>query len=114
MPELDKKINEGRKQLKKLIKNSKAIAEKSKEVYLRMLDLLPENRMLELLSILNKEVEGLSAIESTSKAEKSDLNKRYIEEIGEFFKKEQKSAMDEEEKEEKEKAQDILKELENL
>jgi len=106
MSELDK--------IKKLIKSSKAISDESKKGYLKMVDLLPDSRMQELLSILNKEVEGLSAIENTAKAEKSDLNERYIEEIGEFFKKEQSSAMDEEQKEERKGAESILKELENL
>ncbi len=97
--------------IKTLIKESRTLSEEEKQNYLKIIDFLPEKNLKELLAILENEKTAIKEFEESVKIQKSDINKKYIQNFEELYQSEYKSAVKEEEKEEKNKADDILKNI---
>lgn len=100
-----------RDKIKQLIQNSRALSQILKEKYLKVLKFLPENKLEDLLKILENEQEKTRQLMEELKREESEINKTYLEKIEETYKKEFKESMGEEEAEEKGEAEKILKQL---
>jgi hypothetical protein len=88
-------------EIKKLIKESKAIKKADEAFYLRAFDYMDEGKKAKFLEILKKEKQQIDAM-------KSDVNKKYVEDMKKLFKVEQKKAMNQEEAVEREESEKIL------
>lgn len=97
--------------IKKLIQRSQALSKESKAKYLRILNFLPGNELKRLLEILENEQEQLAKIEKEMKKEESNFNRKYLAELEDLYKKEYKKGVKAEEKEERERAEEILKKI---
>ena len=73
---------------------------------------MPEKDLKRLLELLAKEEEAVTKLDQKSEKKKSDLNKKYIDQIEELYRKESRSAVKDEEAEESTKADDLLNRLE--
>jgi hypothetical protein len=102
-----------KEELAKLIKKSSSLTEEKKKVYLKMIEFLPEDQLKSLLEILEKEVSAKEEIEKIKKEEKNVLNLAFLTEIEKIYSENFKSAVLEEEKNEKIEAENILKQLKN-
>ena len=94
-----------------LIKASRAIKDSEKAIYSKLLDFIDEERQKKLLEILENEVASVAKIEAEAIIEKSEINGKFVAEIDDFFKKEEKKAIKDEESEEKEEGENIQNQL---
>lgn len=97
--------------IKKLLLESQALDDGSKKRYLRILNFLSKEDLAALIGILETENRGLLAIENEMKKEESALHISYLHELEEFYKREYKNAVNEEEKVEQVKAEEIIKKI---
>lgn len=102
-----------REEVKKLIKESKSIAKNKKALYLKMADLIDDQKLSELFAILEQEKNETEKINGQANKDKSEINKKYIEEIDKTFKQGQKNAIEEEESEDKLKADEIINQIDD-
>jgi pyruvate-formate lyase-activating enzyme len=100
-----------RDKIKQLIQNSRVLSQILKEKYLKVLKFFPENKLEDLLKILENEQKETERLTEELKRKKSEINKTYIEKIEGTYKKEFRESMNEEEAEEKGEAEKILKQL---
>lgn len=100
--------------IKKLISSSRSLSDTSKEMYLKFVDFLPEDKLQQLAVIFENEEKKCAGIEAAVKSKKTNTNKTYIAEMENLFKEEQKKAIQSEETEEKTKSDEVLKQLDNL
>ena len=101
------------KELKVLIKQSKAVSETQKKAYLGMLETLSEKNLKTLHAIFKKEADQIAKIEAKKQKAISKTNKKYITSLEETFKKEEKKAITAEEKAEDKESEKLLKQLDN-
>lgn len=100
--------------LKNMIQNSRAIDQSAKELYLRLVDSLPDERVRELYKIFEYEMQGCAKIKNANDLKRSSVNKKYIEKMLSVFKEEQKKVIQSEELKDKDKGDEVLKQLDNL
>jgi hypothetical protein len=103
-----------KKELITLIKGSKAISSDKKDVYLKFLDFLPEDKLRRLFETLKKEADLRQQVVIDAKKKQSDINQKYIGKAECLVKKEEKKAFRKEERKEKVRANSILDELEHI
>lgn len=101
-------------EIKKLISSSRSLNDTSKKMYLKLVDILPEDKLKQLAGIFENEGKKCAEIERAIKTKKTNTNKAYIAEMGSLFQEEQKKAIQSEETEEKAKGDEVLKQLDNL
>lgn len=101
-------------ELKKAIQQSKALDAKSKEIYLAMINMLPEEKLEKLHAIFRHEFEETADINKKTKQKKSEINKRYLKAMAKTFKDWAKTSIAKEEKREKINAENILKEFDQI
>lgn len=94
-----------------LINASKVLTPEKKLEYLGILKFLSEEKLKALAEILEKEKLGAEEIADKGEKEKAEINKEYIKEIENIYKKEFKSAMESEEGEDRGRADDTLSQL---
>lgn len=100
--------------IKGLIKKSSALDESKKAIYLAMVDLLPKDKLSQLLHLFEKEQARVDSIENDKAKEKSQINGKYIDEAEALYTRGYKDAVGEEEEHEKEEGEQILKKLDNV
>lgn len=100
--------------IKGLIKKSRALDQSKKTMYLAMVDLLPKDKLSQLLELFEKEQARVDSIESDKAKEKSQINAKYVDEAETLYAKEYKAAVGEEEEHEKQEGEQILKKLDNV
>ena len=103
-----------KKETIKLINKSKALSKEKKQIYLKAVDFLSESKIKKLFVLLEKEQKALREIEAEKNTKKTILNKNYIEEIDEIYSREMKSGVSSTEGDEKEEADNILKDIDKL
>ncbi len=103
-----------KKETIKLINKSKALSKEKKQTYLKAVNFLSESKIKELFVLLEKEQKALRKIEAERNAKKIALNKEYIEEIDKIYSREMKSGILSTEKDEKEEATNILKNIDKV
>ncbi len=103
-----------REKLKEKIKNSGSLDAKQRKLYLKLVDYLPEARLVELEAILTKEKQDIDALAEKNKMAKSEINKKYIQAMRETVKKSEKEAIGKEEAADQAEGDAILKQLEAL
>ena len=101
-------------EVKRLINSSRSLNDASKKMYLKLVDFLPEDKLKQLSGIFEREEKKCVEIEANTKTKKTNANKAAVAEMENLFKEEQKKAMQNEETEEKNKSDEILKQLDNL
>lgn len=101
-------------EVKHLIQSSRSLNDTSKKMYLKLVDILPEDKLKQLAGIFENEGKKCAEIEGATKIKKTNTNKTYIVEMENLFKEEQKKAIQSEETEEKAKGDEVLKQLDNL
>lgn len=97
-----------------LIKSSHAIDENKKIIYLKLIELIPEQDLADFVAILEKEQSRIRELQEKSKHEESEFNRAYLEKINQIFKKGEQTGIQEEEKEDIQKGEDLLKQLDSL
>lgn len=97
-----------------LIKKSHAIDENKKIIYLKLIKLIPEQDLADFVAILEKEQSRILELQEKSKQEESEFNRAYLEKISQIFKKGEQMGIQEEEKEDIQKGEDLLKQLDSL
>jgi len=97
-----------KEKLVELIKNSSMLKEGDKETYLAMLDSLSEDRMQDLLVILEKEYEIKAEVDADTEDKVSDTNKEYIEEIKSTYEEEKDKAVAATEVDDRERAEEMI------
>jgi len=97
-----------KEKLVELIKNSSMLKEGDKETYLVMLDSLSEDRMQDLLVILEKEYEIKAEIDTDTENKVSGANKEYIAEIKSTYKEEKDKAVAATEVDDSQKAEEMI------
>ena len=97
-----------------LIEKSEVISSDKKDVYLKFLDFLPEDKLTSLLDVLKKEQKGREQVMTDAEKKQSDINQKYIDKADQLVCKEEKKAFRKEERKEKIRANSILHELEHV
>ncbi|MBT3704387.1 hypothetical protein HOG17_01250 [Candidatus Peregrinibacteria bacterium] len=97
-----------------LIEKSEVISSDKKDVYLKFLDFLPEDKLTSLLDVLKKEQKGREQVMTDAEKKQSDINQKYIDKADQLVCKEEKKAFRKEERKEKIRANSILDELEHV
>jgi len=105
---LDLIVIQMKAQVASLISASNVLTPERKKTYLRVLKFLSEEQLKTLLWVLQKEQASAEEIRKTAEKEKSALNKQYIQKAETFYKKGFKSAVSEEEREDKSQAENML------
>jgi hypothetical protein len=95
-------------QIASLISSSNALSPERKETYLRVLKFLPKEQLTTLLEVLQKEQDSAEKIRKAAESEKSALNKQYIQKAETLYKIGFKSAVSEEERDDKTRAENII------
>ncbi len=85
-------MNEQKKQLKKLIEDSKTLTYENREALLKHLDILSEQRVGELLKVFEAEKENLAKIEEKYRDEEAALASEYLQTVKTFKETETKKA----------------------
>lgn len=91
-----------------LIKNSSILKEGDKEMYLAMLDSLSEERMSDLMAILEKEASITEEIDATTEKKISEANSEYIKEAESVYEEEKEKAVKATEDDESKKADQMI------
>ena len=97
-----------KEKLIELIKNSSMLKDGDKEMYLAMLDSLSDERMADLMVILEKEATIKDDIDAETEKKVSDANKEYLKEMDETYDKEKKEAVKAAEKDDHKKADEMI------
>ena len=100
--------------IKELIEKSTFFDDKTKSLYLKLVDFIPQASTDQLHKIIGDGVEGIVDIEKDAENQKSEVNKQYLEELDQFSKQAKKEAIQEEESDEKKQSEKILKNLSDL
>ncbi len=97
-----------------LIKNSRALSEDKKELYLQSVSFFSQETLKNLQTLLEHEQETLSAIHAEDLIEREKINQAAALRIDQTFKKALTFAMADQEAGEKEGAEDLLQKLDQL
>ncbi len=97
--------------IRALIKGSQVITNSKKAIYSKLLDFINEEKQKEILKILENEVFQISNLDNEAISEKLQLNKTFIDQVDDFFKNEEKKAIQFEEKDEQNESTNILNQL---
>ncbi len=100
--------------VKNLIKNSRALDESAKAMYLAMANHLTEDKLARLGEIFEKEQKLAGVLDNEKSKEKSQINHKYIDEMEELYAKEYRAAVGEEERQEQQQGENILKKLDTV
>lgn len=100
-----------KQKLKKLIEISKVLDRREREFFLELVEILPQNRLEELAKIFEKEIQLVENVKNKAKEQKTKIFKDFVETADPFLKKLVRKFMKSEEQQEKEKADDVLKKL---
>ena len=80
---------------------------------MRIVKFLPDDEVERLIGILSREEGKIDEIGKGIASKKSDLNREYLEKLENLYKKEYERMEGKEEEEEKEKADELLKQLDD-
>lgn len=100
-----------KEKLLKLIQKSSVLDEASKKHFSELANSLNDEQTKKLYEILLKGEGEMAALEKNREEKKSEIDKRYLEELKKTVKKEEKEIIQEEEEGEKNTAENILKQL---
>lgn len=99
---------------KELIALSQAMNTPQKALYLKLIDLISEQELIAFIAILEQEQSKIIELKTKSEHETSEINKSYLAKIDQVFKVGRDVAVKEEEAEDLQKGEDLLKQLEDL
>lgn len=99
---------------KELIGLSRAMNAQQKALYIKLIDLISEQELSAFIAILEHEQSKILEFKTKSEQETSEINKAYLAKIDQIFKDGREEAVKEEEAEDAQKGEDLLKQLENL
>ncbi len=99
--------------LKKMIGLSSALSEEQKTQYLSVLQFLPVEDLLVLLSVLEKEQEGVDKILELEKASEKNFYQDLTVEMKQFYDSQYKNVQKLEEESEESAAENVLNEIED-
>lgn len=100
--------------IKELIQKSKVLNEDSKKLNLKLVDFLNEDQQKQMLAILEHEANSSMEIEQEAEREKSQINTTFGATADDFFRTEEKKAIKDEEQNEKNDSENILKKLNDV
>ncbi|HPU94832.1 MAG TPA: hypothetical protein PK398_01500 [Candidatus Gracilibacteria bacterium] len=97
--------------LTELIQKSVILTDKEKQFYIFIVPFLSEKLVKKLQDIFEREQKSFENVEEKYLKQKTESNRKFLEDLKNFYEQEYKKESQNEEKKEKDKAEDLLKKL---